>query len=120
MGGAARWSLYVRLCGQRLQLLASLSMYVLTQRERGLGQAAERELLSIWDLPSQLPPVMTSLKYQPGFTPVPGQPGAFTVSMAPAGGVMAWLEQNKRVVFIAAGALFVLAALTSGGRRRRR
>jgi len=64
---------------------------------------------------------MTSLKYQPGFTPVAGQPGAFTVQMAAAKGsrVMDWLEANRTLVFIGAGTLLMLAMMSPAGRRRR-
>lgn len=118
-------------------------MYLTTHRRPGIGQytveiigseygptpvdrtkvrlqpAMDPQTRAIMDLPSKLPAAMTSLEYQPGFTPVAGQPGAFTVQMAPAGGVMAWLEKNKTLAFIGAGTLLMLVMMSPAGRRRR-
>lgn len=93
-------------------------MYARTYRRAGVGQIEDATTRAIMDLPSRLPPVMTSLEFQPGFTPVAGQPGAFTVRMA-AGGVMAWVEKNKMLVYVGAGTLLMLAMMSPAGRRRR-
>jgi len=92
-------------------------MYVNKRRGLGQGIVAETGPIDLSTLPlTTQRTIQDVLRLSPGFTPVPGQPGAFTIAAVPTT-FASWFARNSTVVYAAAGTLLLLALM--GGRRRR-
>lgn len=95
-------------------------MYVGQRGARGVGDVTAPPVggpdMSIWNFP--LTSTVDELKRVAGnigadwrqLIPLPGS-SADLIPPAHGGGLMAWLQQNSKMVYVAAGALFLLAMM---------